>query len=101
MTSVRRRVIIDMKSILTQIDVNGGEIIKSFTLRLTEEQHEKLEEGAKVAGLSKNDFLRHLINKYEKILNADTETIDERMMEQEKKLKELQEGLYQLQKTIK
>ncbi len=35
--------------------------IKTFTLRLTEEQHEKLEKDSKRYGLTKNDYLRRLI----------------------------------------
>ena len=48
--------------------------IKKFTLRLTPEQHEVLERKAREEGISKNEYLAHLLekvdssDKYEAIL---------------------------------
>lgn len=49
--------------------------IKTFTLRLNDEQHQYLEEKSKELGITKNDYIRNLImndsfiDKQDKILN--------------------------------
>jgi len=49
--------------------------IKTFTLRLNDEQHQYLEEKSKELGITKNDYIRNLImndsfiDKQDKVLN--------------------------------
>lgn len=65
--------------------------IKTFTLRLNEEQHQFLEEKAAELGITKNDYIRQLINgeirndKQDKILSEIVEIKE--MLEKSLKVK--------------
>lgn len=58
-------------------------MVKTFTLRLTEEQLEEVSRDAKELGLSKNDYIRKLIEGDLSISKAD------QILEELKELKEL------------
>ncbi len=62
--------------------------IKTFTLRLNDEQHQFLEKKANELGITKNDYIRQLING--EITNDKQEKILSELLEIKEMLKQMQ-----------
>ena len=61
--------------------------IKTFTLRLTDEQHQYLEKRSNELGITKNDYIRNLI------MNDSFVDKQEKMMDEISEIKEMQKKL--------
>ena len=62
--------------------------VKTFTLRLNDEQHQYLEEKSKELGITKNDYIRNLIQG--EILNDKQDKVLNEIMEIKEMLKNLE-----------
>ena len=61
--------------------------IKTFTLRLTDEQHQYLEKRSNELGITKNDYIRNLI------MNDSFVDKQEKMMDEISEIKEMLQNL--------
>lgn len=61
--------------------------IKTFTLRLTDEQHQYLEKRSNELGITKNDYIRNLI------MNDSFVDKQEKMMDEVSEIKEMLKNL--------